>query len=40
MVPSPALAESRARAAADLARLPDRLRTLMPGGNYPVEVAD
>jgi nicotinate phosphoribosyltransferase len=35
----PALAESRARAAADLARLPDALRRLEGGVRYPVHVA-
>ncbi len=39
IVPSPTLAESRARAAADLARLPKSLRALEAGEAYPVEVA-
>ena len=37
--PSPTLAEIRARAARDLARLPEPLRRLWPQGSYPVEVA-
>jgi nicotinate phosphoribosyltransferase len=39
IAPSPTLAESRARAARDLARLPEPLRRLEPGTPYPVEVA-
>jgi nicotinate phosphoribosyltransferase len=35
---TPALAEIRARAARDLARLPDPLRRLEPGASYPVEI--
>ena len=38
--PSPPLAEIRALAAQDLARLPQPLRDLAPGANYPVDVAD
>jgi nicotinate phosphoribosyltransferase len=38
--PSPTLAEIRARAARDLARLPEPLRRLEPQGSYPVHVAD
>ena len=37
--PPPTLAEIRARATRDLARLPERLRLLWPQGSYPVEVA-
>jgi len=37
---SPALAEIRAAAARNLARLPDPLRALQPGAAYPVKVAD
>ena len=37
---SPTLAEVRARAARDLDRLPDALRRLEPGSQYPVQVAD
>ena len=37
--PLPSLAEARARAAADLARLPEALRSLEPGPPYPVRVA-
>jgi nicotinate phosphoribosyltransferase len=40
VAPSPTLAESRARAARDLERLPERLRRLEPGAPYPVQVAD
>ncbi len=36
----PSLAEIRARAANDLARLPEPLRALKPGATYPIEVAD
>jgi nicotinate phosphoribosyltransferase len=38
--PSPTLAEIRARAARDLALLPEPLRRLEPQGSYPVQVAD
>jgi len=38
--PLPALAEIRARAARDLALLPEPLRQLEPQGSYPVQVAD
>jgi nicotinate phosphoribosyltransferase len=37
--PPPTLAEIRARATRDLARLPEWLRLLRPQGSYPVEVA-
>ena len=37
---TPTLAQIRERAAADLARLPEPLRQLQPGANYPVAVAD
>lgn len=37
---SPSLAESRARAARNLAALPERLARLEPGGLYPVQIAD
>ena len=37
---SPSLAECRARAARELARLPEPLRALGPQAPYPVEVAD
>jgi len=37
---SPTLAEVRARAARDLDRLPNALRRLEPGSQYPVQVAD
>jgi nicotinate phosphoribosyltransferase len=40
IAPSPTLAEIRARAAADLARLPEPLGRLEPQGSYPVRVAD
>jgi nicotinate phosphoribosyltransferase len=40
LMPSPALAESRARAERDLARLPEPLRRLESGAAYRVEVAD
>jgi nicotinate phosphoribosyltransferase len=39
ITPSPTLADCRARAARDLARLPQALRRLEPGTGYPVEVA-
>ena len=39
-LPQPTLAEARAHAAAQLARLPERLRTLEPAAEpYPVEIA-
>jgi nicotinate phosphoribosyltransferase len=38
--PAPTLATIRARAAHDLARLPEPLRDLVPGATCPVEVAD
>jgi nicotinate phosphoribosyltransferase len=40
VAPPPTLAETRARAARDLARLPEPLRQLNPEGSYPVQVAD
>lgn len=40
VAPAPTLEESRARAARDLARLPEPLRRLEPQGSYPVQVAD
>jgi nicotinate phosphoribosyltransferase len=40
LAPSPTLAEIRARAAADLARLPEPLRRLEADGAYPVRMAD
>jgi nicotinate phosphoribosyltransferase len=40
VAPPPTLAETRARAARDLARLPEPLRQLKPEGSYPVQVAD
>jgi nicotinate phosphoribosyltransferase len=40
IAPSPTLAEIRARAAAELARLPEPLHRLEPKGSYPVQVAD
>ena len=40
IAPSPTLAQIRARAAADLARLPEPLRKLETGVTYPVKVAD
>ena len=40
IAPSPTLAQIRERAAADLARLPERLRKLEPEATYPVKVAD
>jgi nicotinate phosphoribosyltransferase len=40
IAPTPPLAEIRARAARDLARLPEPLRRLEPAASYPVEVAD
>ena len=38
--PAPTLADIRKRAAADLARLPEPLRQLQLGAEYPVKVAD
>jgi nicotinate phosphoribosyltransferase len=38
--PLPGLAESRARAARDLARLPEPLRRLEPGASYPMQVGE
>jgi nicotinate phosphoribosyltransferase len=38
--PAPTLAQIRERAAADLARLPEPLRQLQLGAEYPVKVAD
>jgi len=38
--PAPTLAQIRERAARDLARLPEPLRQLQPGTDYPVTVAD
>jgi hypothetical protein len=40
MAPSPSLADSRARAARDLERLPESLRRLEPGAQYQVQVAE
>ena len=40
VAPPPSLAEIRARATSDLARLPDALRRLEPGATYEVKVAD
>jgi nicotinate phosphoribosyltransferase len=38
--PAPTLAEARARAARELARLSEPLRRLEPAASYPVEVSD
>jgi nicotinate phosphoribosyltransferase len=38
VAPSPTLAEIRARAARELARLPEQLRRREPGASYPVEI--
>lgn len=38
--PAPTLAQIRERAARDLARLPEPIRQLQPGTDYPVKVAD
>lgn len=38
--PAPTLAQIRERATRDLARLPEPLRQLQPGTDYPVKVAD
>lgn len=40
VAPSPTLAESRARAARDIKRLPEPLRQLEVSAAYPVQVAD
>src|SRR6516225_12101424 len=40
LTPQPTLADSRARAAHSLERLPQPLRRLEPGKSAPVEVAD
>ncbi|MBS0247738.1 MAG: nicotinate phosphoribosyltransferase [Proteobacteria bacterium] len=40
LAPAPTLAHIRERAARDLARLPEPLRQLQPGTDYPVKVAD
>ncbi len=40
LAPAPTLAQIRERAARDLARLPEALRQLQPGTDYPVKVAD
>ena len=40
LAPAPTLAQVRERAARDLARLPEPLRQLQPGTEYPVKVAD
>jgi len=40
IAPSPTLAQIRERAAADLARLPDKLKRLEPGAEYPVKIGD
>jgi len=40
LAPSPPLAEIRARAARNLAQLPEPLRALQPQPAYPVQVAD
>jgi nicotinate phosphoribosyltransferase len=40
IAPPPTLAQVRERAARDLARLPEPLRQLQPGTDYPVKVAD
>src|SRR5471030_1931431 len=40
IAPSPTLAQIRERAARDLARLPDALKRLEPGVEYPVKIAD
>ncbi|HVM99293.1 MAG TPA: nicotinate phosphoribosyltransferase [Caulobacteraceae bacterium] len=39
IAPSPSLAEVRAHAAEELRRLPEPLRRLEPGADYPVEIA-
>jgi nicotinate phosphoribosyltransferase len=40
IVPAPSLADSRAQAARDLERLPEPLRRLEPGTDYPLVVAE
>jgi nicotinate phosphoribosyltransferase len=40
VAPAPTLAQIRERSAIDLARLPEKLRQLQPGAEYPVKVAD
>jgi nicotinate phosphoribosyltransferase len=40
VAPAPTLAQIRERAATDLARLPEKLRQLQPGAEYPVKIAD
>jgi nicotinate phosphoribosyltransferase len=40
VAPPPSLAESRARAARNLAQLPEALRRLEPDASYPVQVGD
>ncbi|MCW5691301.1 MAG: nicotinate phosphoribosyltransferase [Pseudolabrys sp.] len=40
LAPAPTLGQIRERAARDLARLPEPLRQLQPGTEYPVKVAD
>jgi len=40
IAPSPSLAQIRERAAADLARMPEALRRLETGADYPVTIAD
>ncbi len=40
IAPSPTLAQIRERAARDLARLPEPLRQLQEGADYPVKVSD
>jgi nicotinate phosphoribosyltransferase len=37
---APSLAHIRERAQRDLARLPEPLRQLQPGTDYPVQIAD
>jgi len=38
--PAPTLSQIRERAVRDLARLPEPLRQLQPGTDYPVKVSD
>ena len=40
VAPAPTLADIRARAARELARLPEPLRRLEPAAAYPVEISD
>jgi len=40
IAPAPTLAQIRTRAAADLARLPEPLKRLQPGAEYPVKISD